>query len=846
MNFGNYIYSEILDNQYLKFLYTKLLKLYFNTHTKLIREQELTKQEKIDLLRFADILSKSTEESKRDFHSNIAQSIVSMLNDIYVDDYVVRYVNGSVLSNVNNYLGLDKNFKEYFNRDFIEFFKECFKRESYAIPCNESQYFISSQKLAYERIKQNDFYSFSAPTSMGKTFLIRMFIKESIKNGEKQNFAIVVPSKALINEVSNSIIDDNEDNLIINKFKVIQSSSAITDDGDYNYVMVLTQERLLQLLLQKKNIKLSHVFIDEAHKISETDDRSPFLYKCIEILEKKHFGVKINFSCPNIPNPEIYLKAIKGVGNKAYNCFKYSPVNQLKSIIDIVDGNCFIYNDLEKTFLEVESDKSKFSNLINIIKSIGFGKSNIIFCNSKKEATKWAIEYMNLINDDLSTCEEIIDLVKNIKEEIHEDCYLTKTLLKGVAYHVAYLPSNIKEKIEKLYRNGTIKTIFCTSTLLEGVNFPADNLFIKLNHKDLWLKDKQRASFKNLIGRVGRVDFNLFGNVFCISENAINEYKNAISEDVSNQTLSLDKLTENRKRDIINTLIKGKTALEKRSSDTFESLGFARKVLNLLLKEIMDNNFGIVSEAFSKQLNEDVIKIIKEKFNNKQNKIPKDLLVTCDEMEKLDYAIKNLNLCFPEDFSYSSVVVFLETLFDIFNWNKYESGDDIGNKNRLKYYALLLIKWIFGKPINAIIDEAIEHAKQNGVYYKFEKPNLQKYIGSPEQINKIINDVLDEIDKILQFKIPNYFQKFSERYKELNQIENLSNDWYEYVEYGTNSPLQIKFQQIGLTREFANYIYKNRYFSKENGKIKVLIDKIKTNKFIDEIKRLKLNHPEYI
>ena len=286
--------------------------------------------------------------------------------------------------------------------------------------------------------------------------------------------------------------------------------------------MVLTQERLLQLLLQKKNIKLSHVFIDEAHKISETDDRSPFLYKCIEILEKEHFGVKINFSCPNIPNPEIYLKAIKGVGNKAYNCFKYSPVNQLKSIIDIVEGNCFIYNDLEKMFLEVESNKSKFSNLIDIIKSIGYGKSNIIFCNSKKEATKWAIEYINLINDDLSDDNEVIDLINDIKEEIHEDCYLTKTLLKGVAYHVAYLPSSVKEKIEKLYRKGTIKTIFCTSTLLEGVNFPADNLFIKLSHKDSWLKDKQRASFKNLIGRVGIVDFNLFGNVFCISENAIN------------------------------------------------------------------------------------------------------------------------------------------------------------------------------------------------------------------------------------------------------------------------------------------------------------------------------------
>lgn len=846
MNFGNFIYCDILDNEYLKLLYKKLLKLYFNTQTHLIKTECLTEQEKIDLLRFADILSKSTEESKRDFHSNIAQSIVSMLNDVYIDDCVIKYVNGSVLSNVNNYLGLDKNFKDYFNRDFLDFFKECLERETYSIPGNETQYFISSQKLAYERIKQNDYYSFSAPTSMGKTFLIRMFIKEAIKNNTKQNFAIVVPSKALINEVSNSIIDDNKDNLIINKFKVIQSAAAITENSDYNYVMVLTQERLLQLLLQNKNIKLSHVFIDEAHKISEADDRSPFLYKCIEILEKEHFGVKINFSCPNIPNPEIYLKSIKGVGNKGYNCFKYSPVNQLKSIIDIVEGNTFIYNDLEKVFIEVKNDKNEFVDIVDIVNKIGYGESNIVFCNSKKEATKWANEYIELISDDLSKDCEIIDLISNIKEEIHEECYLTKTLNKGVAYHVAYLPSNIKEKIEKLYRKGKIKTIFCTSTLLEGVNFPADNLFIKLNNKDSWLKDKQRASFKNLIGRVGRVDFNLFGNVYCISENAVKEYKNAISEDVSLQSLSLDKLTENRKRDIVELLVKGKTSLEKRPTDTFESLGFARKILNMLLKEIVDNNPGIVTQAFSKQLSEPIINTIKENFLNKQNKIPKDLLITCDEMEKLDYAINNLELKYPDHISYSSVVSFLESLHEIFNWNKYESGDDIGNKNRLKYYALLFMKWIFGKPINAIINEAIEHAKENGVYYKFEKPNLQEYKGTSEQINKIINDVLDEIDKILQFKIPNYFQKFSERYKELKQIENLTNDWYEFVEYGTNNPLQIKFQQIGLSREFATYIFKNKHFSSEKGKIKILINNIKSNKFIDEIERLKINYPEFI
>ena len=364
MDLGNYIFSNILDNTYLKDLYRKLTTQYFLYTSKLCSIISLTEKEKIDLLRFADILSKSTELSKRDYHSNIAQSIVSMLNLLFPNDNLIEYVGGSVLSNVNNYLGLDKSFNNYYNRDLVDCIKECLQRESFVIPCTEDFYFINSQKLAYDRIKQNDYYSFSAPTSMGKTFLIRMFIKESINRNEKKNFAIIVPSKALINEITNSIIDDNKENLIKNNYRVIQSSAAIFKDDNCNYIMVLTQERFLQFLLQKTEIKLSHVFIDEAHKMSHTDDRSPFFYKCLDILEKEHFGVKINFSCPNIPNPEVYLNSVKGLGNKAYNCFKYSPVNQIKTIIDTTAQTSYIYNELEKKFYIVSNSRIE-QNWIN-------------------------------------------------------------------------------------------------------------------------------------------------------------------------------------------------------------------------------------------------------------------------------------------------------------------------------------------------------------------------------------------------------------------------------------------------------------------------------------------------
>ncbi len=525
MELGNYIYGDILENEYLKLLYKKLISLYFKNIIKIISKETLSKKEKIDLLRFADILSKSTEESKRDTHNNIAQSIISMMNKLYFGDALVQYVNGSVLTNVNNYLGLDKNFSSYYNRDIVEFIKEEVQRDSYCIPNSDKGYFINTQKLAYDRIKGNDYYSFSAPTSMGKTFLIRTYIKECVLAGEQKNFAVIVPSKALINEVSNSIVDDLNENLVTYRYKVIQTPTSIIKNEDCNYIMVYTQERLLQFLTMFNDIKLSHVFIDEAHKISDLDERSPFFYKCIDILEKDHFGVKINFSCPNIPNPEVYLRTIKSEGNKAFNRFRYSPVNQLKTIIDITQNVSYIYNDLNKDFDILNNERTDIRDLVQLVKIIGEGKSNIVFCNSRKDATQWAIDYCNAIDEDFSKNQEIIELINNIKEDIHEKCYLTQTLLKGVAYHVAYLPAQIKEKIENLYRNEIIKTgdIFPLSKNYKLINYLTGNnienwfqaTYKLTNTYFMWiiaLDGKERAGWKDVLLKDGRIKENFVGD----------------------------------------------------------------------------------------------------------------------------------------------------------------------------------------------------------------------------------------------------------------------------------------------------------------------------------------------
>ena len=64
---------------------------------------------------------------------------------------------------------------------------------------------------------------------------------------------------------------------------------------------------------------------------------------------------------------------------------------------------------------------------------------------------------------------ELRTISKDIKNKVHGDYYLADIITKGVAYHIGYLPSTLRISIEELYRQGHIKALFCTSTLVEGV-----------------------------------------------------------------------------------------------------------------------------------------------------------------------------------------------------------------------------------------------------------------------------------------------------------------------------------------------------------------------------------------
>lgn len=345
---GEEIYREIDKNEYLHELYDAILN---NYSVKLLNlpVEDMVSIDVDDALRFSDILSKSAGVPNSEKHKAWAQEIVALLGSLYPGNPKIEHYTASVLSTIGNYRGLQLVKTNYQSDSFLESLFAGFDMDYLSIPYQENKYFFHSQKAIYDRLDDPTF-SYSGPTSMGKSLLMRMFIKDRVVSGKQENFAIIVPTKALISEITSSIIQDLKTLLEEKNYKVINSAGALMLNNPHNFIFVLTPERLLYLLISNPEININYLFVDEAHKISANDGRSAFYYKVVDMLAERPVKPHVIFASPNIPNPEVYLKLVPDIESKKELALatSYSPVSQLKYMVDTVDRKVMLYNEKKK------------------------------------------------------------------------------------------------------------------------------------------------------------------------------------------------------------------------------------------------------------------------------------------------------------------------------------------------------------------------------------------------------------------------------------------------------------------------------------------------------------------
>ena len=89
---------------------------------------------------------------------------------------------------------------------------------------------------------------------------------------------------------------------------------------------------------------------------------------------------------------------------------------------------------------------------------------------------------------------------------------LIRILNNGIGVHHGALPRYIQREVLKQFNDGNLKFLFCTSTIIEGVNTDAKNTVI-LNSSKGNIK-LTAFDIKNIGGRAGRYYHNFVGRIY--------------------------------------------------------------------------------------------------------------------------------------------------------------------------------------------------------------------------------------------------------------------------------------------------------------------------------------------
>lgn len=837
------LYYDIEKDEYLHEIYDNLL---YNYSVRLLDADLPIREINIqDAMQFADLLAKCTYSPTAKKNQQWGQEIAILLKLVYPNEPVVKYNLGSVLSAVGNYRGLKTKMMEGFHN--VDVFDQIFyeyDKNHHIIPGLSDEFFFRDQKSVFEQLK-GKFFSYSGPTSMGKSFVVQTYIKQQIEDPEVKriNYAILVPTKALINEVKSNIIGSLQTKLKELNYRVVTAAGDIVLRQKHHFIFVMTPERLHYMLIEQDSIKVDFLFIDEAHKISDRGGRASYYYKVLIQLAKQQELPIIIFASPNIPNPEVYLSVIPGTQPEDMKklASRYTPVCQFKYFVDFCIGKAYRFNDYtrrESEFWDIPADEG----LVELVKRVGSNKQNVVYCSSRKKVVDYAVEYAEdlepIENDKLKT------LAQEIRNEVHSKCFLADIILKGVAYHVGYLPSNIRLRIERSFEDGDLRTIFCTSTLVEGVNLPADNLFIT-SYKD-GISNMDEVKFRNLVGRVGRIKYNLYGNAILVRQDESlksEQFLKLLKDDVPKQMTAVD-IPKNHQHfgTLIEDLVAGDVQMSRTHDEaTEEDFEALRKFALILTRDLATGKSTPVTQAFEPYLDTAKIQEIQRHFP--EDKTNDDITLSYDQYDQLQSLIADPKYGkYPEltgvddEADFEEVVDFLLRLRHVFKWEIYEKetlGKPIYANSKkggiLRWYATILLRWIRGNGLSTIIHYAIQYKENNpetGVWLGKVKYADVYEKNNPYHLNYVIAESLGTIENVLLFSISNYFRKFSLEYKrQHNNIEYFDNDWYDYIEYGTTNPDTIFLQQNGFSREASIFILdpKNakKYFTEIDGERKI-------------------------
>lgn len=177
--------------------------------------------------------------------------------------------------------------------------------------------FTPMQANILKHIRNKQHFSFSAPTSTGKSFVFRNLIRSSTRD-----VVVIVPSRALINEYYDrvrEIVDVKEVN-------VLTFVDRINTKHAKRNIFILTPERARELFKNKDWLNIELLLFDEAQLSDEKSVRGLYFDSIVRRALNTFSDAKYIFAHPFISNPGAQLTRNKIIDTSAAS-FNYEQKN---------------------------------------------------------------------------------------------------------------------------------------------------------------------------------------------------------------------------------------------------------------------------------------------------------------------------------------------------------------------------------------------------------------------------------------------------------------------------------------------------------------------------------------
>jgi superfamily II DNA/RNA helicase len=810
-SFYDDIAIEIIDSNRFKEAYLRLLKLQkIGQHV----EKELIFKEIKFLLNSASIFSFCNNEKFKQYSYKIA----AILSERYSSEYENLSQAIQYIMICSGHLPVIKKIVDDGNLDYFSMYTESkipfnpfifknilIKQSNNIFETNNigmKLYFTDFQSKSFKDLCEGKSISISAPTSAGKSFLLVAYLSQKFQNTSKLNVVYIVPTRALITQVLKDIKSELK-SFAINDIFIISSSN-----GNFHKIpkkiFVLTQERYHNLLFDDEFTEsIDILIVDEAQKVSD-ESRGILLEEVIEETITRYPNVQKIFLSPFSKNPEKFAKMFKLSDLESEKTI-LSPVSQNLLKLDINDSNFSLMLSTQE-FEDViqlqkgaitNQDRSEFSTLKNwklLWAAKKFGDEfNIVYCNTRKECVNSAVVLSEILPDHIN--ENNLEAIRFLEDYIHKDYYLIKCLKKGVAYHHGKMPTHIRNIVEDLLRNKNLKYLFCTSTLLEGVNLPVRNIFIykpKIGKRAI-----NNLNFWNLAGRAGRLLKDYYGNIYCIN---VSEWKGYEPDpnDVEHTIESiLEEVLISKNQEIIDTLKNLYTQLKLKNQPIEQA------ITKFIIQSLKKGDKDFIENLIERNPNFEVdkLKAIKEEIQKIANSIniSAELIqknssinpIKQQELfEKFSIASEHVPIPnHPNNFEfYTNLCNIYQAINQFFLQKKREDKSHI-------YFGTLTTNWINEKSFPELI--------------KFKLSNVEKKTKLTESV---INDAIDELFENLNDDIMFNYQKYLKCYIDILSYQ-YEKDGFDsnkicknlplFIEYGTYRPNTIMLQSVGISRNTA-------------------------------------------